>query len=81
MAFPQLLAGKVAAVTGGLTGIGRVSDMLFLKYERMKLVIDASINYRRILVDEIYRRLSLLNTSVTVLMSLLITLEALMRRN
>lgn len=24
MAFPQLLVGKVAAITGGLTGIGRV---------------------------------------------------------
>lgn len=24
MALPQLLAGKVAAITGGLTGIGRV---------------------------------------------------------
>lgn len=25
MSFPQLLVGKVAAITGGLTGIGRVS--------------------------------------------------------
>lgn len=24
MDFPQLLVGKVAAITGGLTGIGRV---------------------------------------------------------
>lgn len=26
MAFPQLLVGKVAAITGGLTGIGRVGS-------------------------------------------------------
>jgi hypothetical protein len=28
MAFPQLLVGKVAAITGGLTGIGRVGPSM-----------------------------------------------------
>lgn len=28
MAFPQLLIGKVAAITGGLTGIGRVGYLI-----------------------------------------------------
>jgi len=30
MPLPQLLVGKVAAITGGLTGIGRVHRLLSL---------------------------------------------------
>lgn len=38
MAFPQLLVGKVAAITGGLTGIGRVWFLIseFTRIRRKK---------------------------------------------
>lgn len=36
MAFPQLLVGKVAAITGGLTGIGRVWFLIHAFRERKR---------------------------------------------
>lgn len=46
MASPQLLVGKVAAITGGLTGIGRVSDYNNLQYGvKPRLVGGSPQNY------------------------------------
>ena len=35
MSLPQLLVGKVAAITGGLTGIGRVCNSPYSPYSRL----------------------------------------------